>query len=316
MGRRRPLALSALLCLLATACGDYTSGSTHPHLAAPEEVTKQGSVTTIESDLIKRQAPWAAAAVKAAGRESMAPLNVVDEMHGWAAGGSDLYKTADGGKTWVKVSLEAPPASKVASISFVNPSRGWVILQNEAADVSAYKENHFRLVQTDDGGATWGVRYEGGESEARRVSFFDEQHGWVVGVKYTGARPVRVPLILNTSDYGRSWVDVSEGVNRLLAEDKNAFGQQVNDEVAEITAEGPLTAVVISARRKLFKTVDGGRSWRQAGSLHEEPMQTRICCLGTQGGERLWVGGGVIVKRGFGALSWWNKVNTRGTGII
>ncbi len=123
---------------------------------------------------------------------------------GWAGRGGRLYWTTDNGANWTDIT---PPAARgsgehIADIFFLDVHHGWVLF-------AEYGEPQckFDLAYTGDTGATWSVTHVtvavGNLDPAGRITFADNQHGWMVLQIATAA--FHSGLLLLTSDGGRTW---------------------------------------------------------------------------------------------------------------
>jgi photosystem II stability/assembly factor-like uncharacterized protein len=115
-------------------------------------------------------------------------VDFIDLSHGWATTDLGLMRTVDAGVHWVKIG-----EGDLSSVVFLTVDSGWGIER-----VPQYPENLGRLVQTNDGGATW---TEQGQ-EVSSVCFVDEQTGWAAGPSEAGASAYR------TNDGGGSWTEI------------------------------------------------------------------------------------------------------------
>jgi photosystem II stability/assembly factor-like uncharacterized protein len=104
-------------------------------------------------------------------------------------------------------------------------------------------------MQTDDGGATWQVVSDLGNA-GYRLYFKDMKHGWVLGTKEEGTKP----LLLETKD----------GVATWLVKTDSLPGWESLPQVLEMKffndSEG---IIVVQAARehRVLRTQDGGKSW-------------------------------------------------------
>lgn len=81
-----------------------------------------------------------------------------------------------------------PQGDNIRQIQFVNPLRGWVVVESKS------------LLHTTDGGVTW--RLIPTNVSLRKVSFINDTKGWGIG----SAHPYTVKCgIYHTSDGGRTW---------------------------------------------------------------------------------------------------------------
>ena len=66
-------------------------------------------------------------------------------QHAWAALGTNLYATSDGGQSWTKL---PPTPQPIGELSFVDINNGWAIGPGNATTPSP-------VLHTTDGGYTW-----------------------------------------------------------------------------------------------------------------------------------------------------------------
>jgi photosystem II stability/assembly factor-like uncharacterized protein len=294
-----PLYLGGLICLVLMACSadipNYASGTIH---ATVEKSTEQ-RVVDVRSELIKnKQGSWNIGALKNTGSSSLRSICFPDKIHGWVGGEGALYETADGGETWVPSKIEISPQETVSDIFFLNSMLGWIVIEKGDPDITKYREGSFQLMHTSDGGKTWKLQYAGNDSEGNHVSFVDEQVGWLVGYKYTTGRQSIVSLIMHTADQGEHWTEVGGELNSLVAKSKDTLQEPTEDGPLSFVAESPTAATVLTRSMRIYRTVNSGQSWQQVGALRDELDQTRICCLETINGGRLWIGGGAYSEEG------------------
>ena len=122
----------------------------------------------------------------------------INNQKGWLTGERGfIARTTDGGLTWSKE--PAPTSVDLTSIFFINEQAGWVV------------EWGSTILYTRDGGLTWkngSVSRSLGAPPLASVSFADETHGWAVGgygqgISFSLFTPSNV--ILSTSDGGLTW---------------------------------------------------------------------------------------------------------------
>jgi photosystem II stability/assembly factor-like uncharacterized protein len=168
---------------------------------------------------------------------------------GWARNSDDVLTSSDGGATWRAVAL--PTASNIAGFEpqlydvvahgrsvvvskgiyngdFLQPSfavssddgRTWSqwpgppIPADASSRFDAPDALHLRLFSgdllwiSDDGGHTWEPRpLLAGASYVESMSFPTADVGWIMGRTDAG----RSPIVLRTTDAGRTWTDVTDG---------------------------------------------------------------------------------------------------------
>jgi photosystem II stability/assembly factor-like uncharacterized protein len=110
-----------------------------------------------------------------------------------------MYRTADGGRTWSSTAIRGGVAylTSVASVSFVDPAHGWLLLSTPTVASGA------ELVRTSDGGTTW-TNFGSpvvANDQAYRVQFTDLQVGWL---DTTSSRPYAYKSV----DGGATWRQV------------------------------------------------------------------------------------------------------------
>lgn len=116
----------------------------------------------------------------------------VDASTGWA-GGAAIYKTEDGGNSWI---LERSPAT-VREFFFIDPSLGIAV-------------GGMTILRTRDAGETWEDITPPLEEtvDLRSAYFLDALSGWVVGRaedEKVGDRIYKRSLLFSTKDGGDSW---------------------------------------------------------------------------------------------------------------
>jgi photosystem II stability/assembly factor-like uncharacterized protein len=222
-------------------------------------------------------------------------VNFSDENHGWIAGRNSLYKTIDAGKTWNPVALNFPEGAEPTQILFRSASTGWVILEKDG-DASNRAQ---WLMFTSNGGETWSLQYQATQVSAMRVAFYDDQNGWLSGIRYLPGKGVTFThLVLRTSDGGQHWQDVTQDLARLTSDKQDTFGNPVNDGDMAIVATGPQAATVITASMKIVVTINGGESWSEtADLLDESDRQSGVRSFGI-GAAGPWLAGSTDSQEG------------------
>lgn len=123
-------------------------------------------------------------------------LRFVDSRNGFLAGPlGNVWRTRDGGETWVRVSLLFPskdpgPPPTLWGIAFETAARGWLV------------GDRGTVLRTRDGGETWeAVNVGAGRATLSAISFAGAD-GWIVGyLPDNAARSV----VYRTSDGGTTW---------------------------------------------------------------------------------------------------------------
>jgi photosystem II stability/assembly factor-like uncharacterized protein len=167
---------------------------------------------------------------------SLNSVHFVDASTGWVVGWGGgvgsmngiIYKTTDGGATWI--AQTSGTTAQLWSVNFVDANNGWAagelghILHttNGGADWIPQTPNlnqDYRSIQfinastgwavglnggiihTTNGGNTWLPQVSGTPSQLRSVCFVDANNGWAVGYAPGGAAPM-----LSTTDGGATWI--------------------------------------------------------------------------------------------------------------
>ena len=155
-------------------------------------------------------------------------ITFVDATHGWAVGDPAnatkgtgiIYRTTDGGKSWLRVRLQL--VGGVNAVSFANRKVGWAVCARSVLrtvdgglhwtvcvrtvrllnDVQALGTrqawacgNVDTLLHTVDGGATWKSLNTGTHENLSVIQFTSADSGWVAGTK----------TIFHTTDGGAHW---------------------------------------------------------------------------------------------------------------
>jgi len=145
----------------------------------------------------------AAMSVIPLGGDKILPLDTLysvqfaaDGQHGWAAGGSGVIATIDGGKTWFTQGNGA--LEELSSVRFATDGRrGWAVGRRGT------------VIATVDSGGTWVAQPSHTLEWLRSVQFLsDGVRGWAVGGGGT---------VITTVDGGRTWVDAWLPYRRLPA---------------------------------------------------------------------------------------------------
>lgn len=173
------------------------------------------------------------------------------------------------GQGW---SLSAHVPADLKGVHFVDANTGWVVGLNMA------------IFKTTDGGNSWvkqdNIRWRGDPPGyppiAFDVFFIDRNRGWVAGLP---------ELILYTEDGGATWVEQ----NRNPISPKDGRPYNAGNYCQDFDSEGNCdhyygtylrrirfapdgrTGFAVGRYRSIFKTTNGGESWRMLGSNWKSP---------------------------------------------
>ena len=241
------------------------------------------------------------------GKYNLNSGDFVDSSYGWVVGGAQrVFKTWDGGHTWVRQRTGAF-SSDFWDVCFLDSLNGWVV----GTDGWVY--------HTTDGGADWDRQGPESRFPTYAVCFLDSLNGWIAG--YLGR-------IARTFDGGETWTDVPSGTSEWLfrlhfrspnrgwlcgdegtllfwdgvswtAQTSGAFdflwgGDFIDDD----------TGWVVGGDRTILKTTDGGQNW----TPQDVPLQAcyslyDVCFVDSAEG---WVSGflGTILHTTDGGENW------------
>ena len=176
----------------------------------------------------------------------------MNERQAWIAGSAgQVYRTADGGKTW---NIQTLDDSSFSDIFFVDEQTGWVGQNSQAG-----------LYRTDDGGRSWHSQPAPGHLMLLDSFYFlSKDEGWAVGEQLLEGAQGRLPyvniseglvqaILLHTVDGGKTWQP------SLVTKSEHTFGR--------VYFSDPATGWLL-APRNLYRTRDRGRSWQVARRLN------------------------------------------------
>jgi len=161
--------------------------------------------------------------------------NVGYVIGGW--GGSDFYKTINGGANWNTVNF--PSLGSLSGIAF-NKSRQKGIVVGDAAGYGSTSEPGHFIVKSEDAGDNWTtIDYIDGDNDFYDVSFIDDSIGYLFGGKYLG-----YGLGYKTTNTGLTWQ-----LMPLFSASNIRECQFINKDVGFISSDS------------IYFTQDGGNNW-------------------------------------------------------
>jgi len=213
----------------------------------------------------------------------------------WHGGCGNLFKTYDGGRTWI-TSFQS--SDEVRSVLFLDPNIGYILSTHSSAGTQT------NIYKTTDSGSTWDEIYAD-ESDsagfyfaANDMYFINKNMGWIAGTGFhndtSGA------AFLNTMDGGESWGlswillspdDQNNGLNSLHFVDSTLgwavgesglivkYTEQNKWQVQSKVTDLPLKDVFFS---------DADHGWAAGGYLNEQDFQSIL--LKTNDGGITWQG--------------------------
>ena len=250
-------ALSTALLLLGCArapAGPQPMSSTAGGMQPPAtpSTTSANLATTVAPPLTPSTtgAP-PADTVQATALPAFTTLNMVDGKDGWGATAHDLFRTADGGRTWA-ADLSLPSSTGPLVAGFSGGASAWAAVPSSATALTVYR--------TADGGHTWSqasIPVQG--LVPRFLTFADPRHGWL-WASHGAAAGSEAGLLLATTDGGAHWSQVADSAadgsgGIPFTGIKNGFlftGALSGWMVRTDPARGAVL---------LYTTQDGGRRW-------------------------------------------------------
>jgi photosystem II stability/assembly factor-like uncharacterized protein len=207
-------------------------------------------------------------------------IKFIDEKHGWIVNPRSIWRTEDGGASWQQYSSPYDYPKKVFSCSFINPNIGWLsgvggafyrtqdggkswqesTVVSDERDLSepSFVDHQVGWIvarpndgiyRTEDGGKTWTLLRDPGKlAEFYSVQFTSRREGWAAGLARTNEEPEKQKVVvLHTTDGGNSWERVRVAENELFFHTvyftDSTYGW-------------------LLARDNVYRTDDGGKSWR------------------------------------------------------
>lgn len=215
-------------------------------------------LTSVQLPPALAQTPvWTQFANSPAGTTRNDDICFADQTNGWSARGIDsVYRTTNGGRTWIKVIANTSPVAHFRSIGFASATRGWAgNLGPGSYDGNVTDTN--MLYETFDGGATWSVVpgiNESGMKGFCAMHVRDAQHIYGVG-------RVRGPAYFAKSENGgTSWT-----VTNLTA--AGAMGG-----LMDVYFKDAQNGFIVGMNTNLFtappyygsiaRTTNGGQTWQ------------------------------------------------------
>lgn len=222
-------------------------------------------------------------------------VHFIDENFGWAIGDNGVWRTIDGGKNWIKNSLQGK------SLFFMDKNIGWLVretfnIYSDAifkttdggitwipkstqsgfyiyfADINNgwVVGNNGSIKKSTDGGETWTAKNSGTTNDLNCIKFFDSNLGMCVGNSGT---------VLLSTDGGETWVSQNVGT----AESLTALGFTNSN-----------TAWITGSNGTILNTTDLGNNWTNHDAVTGNNL-TSLCFINENKG---WVVGtdGTIFK--------------------
>ena len=177
-------------------------------------------------------------------------VSAVSERVAWVSGsGSTVLRTMDGGQSWQKLSATTDVLD-FRDIDAIDAQTAYVL--------GAGNGPASRIYKTTDAGKTWAMQLKNEDPKAflDAMSFWDVDHGIVFGDSVDGQF-----YILTTNDGGRIWSRVPADKLPPALENEGAFAASGTN-IALFGKSDAWIGTGASARSRVLRTIDGGRSWQ------------------------------------------------------
>ena len=201
-------------------------------------------------------------------------LHFINQLTGFAAGYHQIYKTSDGGQSWIEISTDI----------FINGPVGvWFINENIGFIIGSDSGGNPQVSKTINGGTSWttttlpvsGI----GFNDPNKIFFFNNNTAYIV---------CRSGHMYKTINQGLSWIPLSSGTN---------------DDITSVHFPTPAVGYAsLSYSTSILKTINGGNSWTEmeigqltaVNDLHFTDANTGyLACSGSK-----------ILKTTTGGVSW------------
>lgn len=212
------------------------------------------------------------------GRDDWIEVFFVDADIGWIAAikgdtivpsGGSLFKTADGGQSWIRLPLKLPASSFISLVRFVDRSRGWLIVQTINREATK-----IQVMETSDGGVTWTPGFSLAKAIVAKMLFDKNGEGWVIGIRAEAVYiPSQTNFVLHTRDFGKSWQDVTP--KSATRDDTGTSPVPFEDIFTDILLEDGSNLTAISRDGSISTTTDGGSTWKVLTKLDIREQHSR-----------------------------------------
>jgi photosystem II stability/assembly factor-like uncharacterized protein len=223
-------------------------------------------------------------------------ITFADATHGWAVGRPAdpnrgtliIYRTTNGGTTWVRAPLHL--IGELTAVSFANRNVGWAVSSTG------------HVLHTTDGGAHW-TRQSVQRAARPWWSFYDVQalsvrQAWIGGQRDAAKDPSPEGL-LRTTNGGATWKRVKAGLGGT---------------VHRVFFSSPSNGWILGEEGAVMHTSDGGAHWRRQPSLTSDGSLQDLAFADSRNGwavSRTWMpSSGTVYRTTDGGAHWVSQRKT------
>ena len=174
-------------------------------------------------------------------------VSAVNDRVVWASGANGtVVRTADGGRTWQKLTVTGAEALDFRDIDAVD--------ERTAYALSIGSGPASRIYKTTDAGANWSLQFTNSDEKA----FFDAMAFWDAdrGLAFSDSVDGKF-VILSTSDGGRTWSRVPQNALPAAVAGEGAFAASGTN----VAMFGKSDVWIGTTAGRVLHSVDAGRNW-------------------------------------------------------
>jgi photosystem II stability/assembly factor-like uncharacterized protein len=206
----------------------------------------------------------------------------IDSLRGWICGewgdeiSGSLWRTQDGGKSW-DILVAGSPGSGIPSgcetltqVLFLDDRKGFILSAGEV------------ILQTLNGGRSWKpIHFSGGVPSG--LFFLDDDHrfGWLLCQDLDENYRIRRTFHYVTRDGGLSWED-----------NEDRFEGGIGADISACRFWDPDEGIICGPDGALFRTHDGGKTWRKLRSPSLGDLNFLHIPAGAKG-KQCWMAGDI-----------------------
>ena len=213
----------------------------------------------------------------------------IDETNGWGITNRELWKTNDGGVTWIPQRSASPTGvlrtqGIIDDVQFTSRNVGWLL------------ESYY-LLRTRDGGGSW-QKMALGDVTVDSCRFFDNENGWCVAQRLHSDTPEEgrryQAIIYATRNGGESW--------------ETQFVSTPGDLYSGFESVHPVSArSVWVVGYEVLHTEDGGKTWEELRIKQRDKLYGRLINVEFADDRTGWMTtnqGGLYLLTNDGGKSW------------